>query len=56
MDPMIESKREANAFTSDGLLNLQQTIKNLKVPANLITGHGPKFFIAGTNFNRWSTR
>ncbi|SAL34963.1 hypothetical protein [Caballeronia humi] len=53
---MIESKGEANAFTSDRLLNLQQTIKNLKVPANLITGRGPKFFIASTDFARWSTR
>jgi hypothetical protein len=56
MDAMIEIKREANAFRSDGLVNLQQTIENLKAPAILTTGHGPKFFIAGTGFNRWSTR
>jgi hypothetical protein len=43
MDAMIESKREANAFTSDG-------------PLILITGHGPICFIAGTDLNRWSAK
>lgn len=53
---MIESKREANAFTSDGPLNLQQTMENLRASAILISSHGPKWFIAGPDFNRWSAQ
>lgn len=45
----------ANAFTPDGLLELQQTVERLnresRVRALVITGDGPKFFSAGADLN-----
>ena len=48
----------ANAFTPDGLLQLQQTVERLngetRVRAIVITGEGPKFFSAGADLNAFA--
>ena len=48
----------ANAFTPEGLLQLQQTVERLngeaKVRAIVITGGGPKFFSAGADLNTFA--
>jgi len=48
----------ANAFTPEGLLELQQTIERLnhepRVRALVITGNGPKFFSAGADLNTFA--
>ncbi|WP_224100646.1 enoyl-CoA hydratase-related protein, partial [Paraburkholderia caribensis] len=48
----------ANAFTPDGLLQLQHTIERLngdaQVRAIVITGDGPKFFSAGADLNTFA--
>lgn len=47
-----------NAFTPEGLLELQRVIKHLNeessVRAVVITGHGPKFFSAGADLNTFA--
>jgi enoyl-CoA hydratase/carnithine racemase len=48
----------ANAFTPEGLLQLQQTIERLngeaRVRAIVVTGDGPKFFSAGADLNTFA--
>jgi enoyl-CoA hydratase/carnithine racemase len=48
----------ANAFTPDGLLQLQHTVERLngeaRVRAIVITGDGPKFFSAGADLNTFA--
>jgi enoyl-CoA hydratase/carnithine racemase len=48
----------ANAFTPDGLLQLQQMVERLndepRVRAMVITGEGPKFFSAGADLNAFA--
>ncbi|MGY6151620.1 enoyl-CoA hydratase [Paraburkholderia graminis] len=48
----------ANAFTPEGLLQLQQTVERLngdaRVRAIVITGEGPKFFSAGADLNTFA--
>jgi enoyl-CoA hydratase/carnithine racemase len=48
----------ANAFTPDGLLELQKTVERLNgephVRALVITGDGPKFFSAGADLNAFA--
>jgi enoyl-CoA hydratase/carnithine racemase len=48
----------ANAFTPDGLLQLQQIVERLngqkQVRAIVITGDGPKFFSAGADLNTFA--
>ncbi|ACD19993.1 enoyl-CoA hydratase [Paraburkholderia phytofirmans] len=48
----------ANAFTPEGLLQLQQTVERLngeaRVRAIVITGDGPKFFSAGADLNTFA--
>jgi enoyl-CoA hydratase/carnithine racemase len=48
----------ANAFTPDGLLQLQRTVEQLnaeaRVRALVITGDGPKFFSAGADLNTFA--
>ena len=48
----------ANAFTPDGLLELQATVERLnneaRVRALVITGDGPKFFSAGADLNTFA--
>ena len=49
----------ANAFTADGLRQLQETVAELnanpRVRALVITGDGPKFFSAGADSTRSPT-
>jgi enoyl-CoA hydratase/carnithine racemase len=68
---MIEVKREgatvtielnrppANAFTTQGLLALEETIESLngdaRVRAIVVTGNGPKFFSAGADLNQFES-
>ncbi|ADG18199.1 Enoyl-CoA hydratase/isomerase [Paraburkholderia atlantica] len=56
---LITLKRPpANAFTPDGLLQLQRTVEQLnadaRVRALVITGDGPKFFSAGADLNTFA--
>jgi enoyl-CoA hydratase/carnithine racemase len=56
---LITLKRApVNAFTPEGLLQLQQTIERLnddpRVRAVVITGDGPKFFCAGADLNTFA--
>ncbi|TKC92669.1 enoyl-CoA hydratase [Trinickia terrae] len=56
---LITLKRPpANAFTAEGLLQLQRTIEQLndepRVRAIVITGDGPKFFCAGADLNQFA--
>lgn len=48
----------ANAFTPEGLLQLQQTVERLNVEARVraivITGDGPRFFSAGADLNTFA--
>ncbi|WP_118183365.1 enoyl-CoA hydratase [Paraburkholderia phosphatilytica] len=48
----------ANAFTPEGLLQLQRTVEQLdaepRVRAIVITGDGPKFFSAGADLNTFA--
>ena len=48
----------ANAFTADGLRQLQETVAELnanpRVRALVITGDGPKFFSAGADLNTFA--
>ena len=48
----------ANAFTPEGLLQLQSTVERLnadtRVRAIVITGDGPKFFSAGADLNTFA--
>ncbi|QCP53750.1 enoyl-CoA hydratase [Trinickia violacea] len=56
---LITLKRApVNAFTPEGLLQLQRTIEQLndepRVRAIVITGDGPKFFCAGADLNQFA--
>ena len=56
---LITLKRPpANAFTPDGLLQLQRTVEQLNAEAHVralvITGDGPKFFSAGADLNTFA--
>ena len=46
----------ANAFTADGLRQLQETVAELNANprALVITGDGPKFFSAGADLNTFA--
>ncbi|KHL07243.1 UNVERIFIED_CONTAM: enoyl-CoA hydratase, partial [Mumia flava] len=48
----------ANAFTPEGLLQLQGTVERLnadaRVRALVVTGDGPKFFSAGADLNTFA--
>ncbi len=53
------SRPPANAFTPEGLRQLQATVETLdadpRVRALVITGDGPKFFSAGADLNTFAS-